>query len=78
MLQKPKASSFLCLCTCTYLELMTAIGVTLYLVYLDKLVIALIASIVFAKVIVFHFIIDHKDKKKIQISKIKDDLKIKE
>jgi hypothetical protein len=60
-------SKLLCLCTCTYLELMTAVGVTAYLVYLDKMLLALIASIVFAKVIVFHFIIDYYDKRKTKL-----------
>ncbi|QLH08517.1 hypothetical protein [Candidatus Nitrosotenuis sp. DW1] len=50
------------LCTCTGLELMTAIGVTAYLVYLGHVSLALISAIVFAKVIVFHFVIDIYDR----------------
>lgn len=46
------------LCTCTALEIMTATGVTLYLVYLGQTTLALISAIVFAKVIVFHFAIE--------------------
>jgi hypothetical protein len=46
------------LCTCTALEIMTASGVTAYLVYLGQTTLALISAIVFAKVIVFHFAIE--------------------
>jgi hypothetical protein len=46
------------LCTCTALEIMTATGVTAYLLYLGQTTIALISGIVFAKVIVFHFAIE--------------------
>ena len=49
--------------TCTAIEVMTAIGVTLYLLYLDQPILALISSVVFAKLIVFHFIMDYYDKK---------------
>jgi len=52
------------LCTCTAIELMTAIGVTLYLVYLTEFTLALISLVVFSKVIVFHFVIDFFDKRK--------------
>ena len=51
------------LCTCTAIEIMTAIGVTSYLLYLGEPILALISSIVFAKLIVFHFIMDYYDKK---------------
>ena len=53
----------LALCTCTALEVMTAIGVTGYLIYLEEPILALISSVVFAKLIVFHFIMDYYDKK---------------
>jgi len=46
------------LCTCTGLELMTAIGVTLYLLYLGQSTLALISAVIFSKVIVFHFAVD--------------------
>jgi hypothetical protein len=42
---------------------MTAIGVTSYLLYLGEFILALISTIVFAKLIVFHFIMEHYDKK---------------
>ena len=51
------------LLTCTALEVMTAIGVTGYLVYLGEPILALISSVVFAKLIVFHFIMEYFDKK---------------
>ena len=51
------------LCTCTAIEIMTAIGVTGYLLYLGEPILALISSIVFAKLVVFHFIMDYYDKK---------------
>ena len=43
---------------------MTSVGVTSYLLYLGEYTLALIAMVVFAKVIVFHFIIDYYDKRK--------------
>ena len=53
----------LSLCSCTALEIMTALGVTGYLVYLDEPILALISTVVFAKLIVFHFIMDFYDKR---------------
>lgn len=53
----------LSLCTCTAIEIMTAVGVTSYLIYLGEPILALISTVVFAKLIVFHFIMDHYDKK---------------
>ena len=49
--------------TCTAIEIMTAIGVTSYLLYLHEPILALISTVVFAKLIVFHFIMDYYDKK---------------
>jgi len=51
------------LLTCTAIEVMTAVGVTGYLLYLGEEVLALISTVVFAKLIVFHFIMDFYDKK---------------
>ncbi|NIM25266.1 MAG: hypothetical protein GTN35_02020 [Nitrososphaeria archaeon] len=51
------------LCTCTAIEVMTAIGVTLYLLYLGQPILALISTVVFAKLIVFHFIMSYFDKR---------------
>ena len=50
------------LCTCTAIEVMTAIGVTTYLLYLGQLTLALISTAVFAKLIGFHFIMAYFDK----------------
>ena len=47
----------------TAIELATAIGVTGYLIYLDEPILALISGVVFAKLMVFHFIMDYYDKK---------------
>ena len=51
------------LCTCTAIEVMTAIGVTTYLLYLGQPILALISTVVFAKLIGFHFIMAYFDKK---------------
>ena len=62
------------LLTCTAIEVMTAIGVTGYLIYLGQPILALISTIVFAKLIVFHFIMDFYDKKtmkQLDLQKIK-------
>ena len=52
------------LCTCTWLEVMTAVGVSGYLLFLGEFTLSLVAILVFSKVIVFHFIIDYYDKRK--------------
>ena len=49
--------------TCTGLELATATGVTGYLLYLGENILKLISAMVFAKLIVFHFILDWYDKR---------------
>ena len=54
---------FLNLCSCTSLEIITAAGVTGYLIYLEEMVLVLISTIVFAKLIVFHFIMEYFDKR---------------
>ena len=56
------------LLTCTSLELFTAVDVSVYLLFLGQTTVATIAAIVFAKIIVFHFIIDHYNKKKLKIN----------
>lgn len=45
------------LCTCTWLEIMTCIGVTLYLLYHSEYNLALITVAVFSPLIGFHFAI---------------------
>jgi hypothetical protein len=44
------------LCTCTWIEIMTSVGITLYLLYLGSYTLAAITSAVFAPLIGFHFI----------------------
>lgn len=55
----------LLLCTCTYIEIMTAIGVTGYLLFLNKTMLAVISAAVFLPLILFHFIMDKTAKKNI-------------
>lgn len=45
------------LCTCTWIEIMTCVGVTLYLLYLSQFSLALITVAVFSPLIGFHFAI---------------------
>jgi hypothetical protein len=47
---------------------MTAIGVTVYLFYLDQFVVALISMVVFGKLIIFHFVMDYFDKQNFKIN----------
>ena len=50
------------LCTCTWLEIMTCIGVTLYLVYSSEYYLALITIVVFSPLIGFHFAVTKTSK----------------
>jgi hypothetical protein len=50
------------LCTCTWIEIMTCVGVTLYLLYLSQFSIAIITIAVFSPLIVFHFAISRLTK----------------
>jgi hypothetical protein len=43
------------LCTCTWIEIMTGIGITLYMLYLGNYTLATITVMVFAPLIGFHF-----------------------
>lgn len=45
------------LCTCTWIEIMTCVGVTLYLLYLSQFSLALITVAIFSPLIGFHFAI---------------------
>jgi hypothetical protein len=56
-------NKLLFLITCTGIEIATATGITGYLMYLGESILALISGIVFAKLIVFHFIMDWYDKR---------------
>lgn len=44
------------LCTCTWIEIMTCIGITLYLLYHHSYMIAALTLAVFAPLIAFHFV----------------------
>lgn len=46
------------LCTCTWIEIMTGIGVTLYLAYLHEYRLATLSACLFSPLIGFHFAID--------------------
>jgi len=46
------------LCTCTWIEIMTGSGITLYLLYLQNYTLAALTAAVFAPLIGFHFAID--------------------
>jgi hypothetical protein len=44
------------LCTCTWIEIMTGAGITLYLLYLHNFMLAVLTLAVFAPLITFHFV----------------------
>jgi len=46
------------LCTCTWIEIMTGAGITLYLLYLQSYQLAALTVLVFVPLIGFHFTID--------------------
>lgn len=50
------------LCTCTWIEILTGVGVSLYLIYLHSYMLAAITSIVFTPLIAFHFIMTRMSK----------------
>lgn len=52
------------LCTCTWIEIMTGAGITLYLLYLSSYTLAALTVAVFAPLIGFHFAIDRLSKDK--------------
>ena len=45
------------LCTCTWIEIMTGVGVTLYLLYLQSYMLAALTVALFAPLIAFHFVL---------------------
>jgi len=53
------------LCTCTWIEIMTGAGITLYLLYLQNYYLAGITVGLFAPLIGFHFAIDRLSKDKV-------------
>ena len=56
------------LCTCTWIEIMTGAGITLYLLYLQSYHLAAITVVVFAPLIGFHFAIDRLSSSKLERS----------
>ncbi len=56
------------LCTCTWIEIMTGAGITLYLFYLQNYNLAALTVVVFAPLIGFHFVMN-------ELAKEKDDCK---
>jgi hypothetical protein len=50
------------LCTCTWLEIMTCIGIALYLLYNSEYYLVLITILVFSPLIGFHFAISRTSK----------------
>ena len=50
------------LCTCTWIEIMTGAGITLYLLYLDSYMLAALTLAVFAPLITFHFVMTKMSK----------------
>lgn len=45
------------LCTCTYIEIMTALGISLYLLFIHNYTLSVLSAIIFAPLIVFHYVI---------------------
>ena len=56
------------LCTCTWIEIMTGVGITLYLLYLQSYHLAALTVVVFAPLIGFHFTIDRLSSNKLEPS----------
>ena len=56
------------LCTCTWIEIMTGAGITLYLLYLQSYHLAVLTVVVFAPLIGFHFTIDRLSSNKLERS----------
>ena len=54
------------LCTCTWIEIMTGAGITLYMLYLGNYALAAVTAGVFAPLIIFHFAIDRLPKSNVE------------
>ncbi|ABK76917.1 hypothetical protein CENSYa_0277 [Cenarchaeum symbiosum A] len=74
--KRTMAGRLLFLCSCTGIELSTAVGVCGYLLYLGEWFLALISAAVFAKLIVFHVIVNHYDKRGIKSTRAAPDGRI--
>ncbi len=46
------------LCTCTWIEIMTGAGITLYMLYMQQYTLAAVTAAVFAPLIAFHFAVE--------------------
>lgn len=46
------------LCTCTWIEIMTGAGITLYMLYMQEYTLAAVTAAVFAPLIAFHFAVE--------------------
>jgi len=44
-------------CTCTYIEIMTGLGISLYLLFMHNYTLSVLSAIVFAPLIIFHYVI---------------------
>jgi hypothetical protein len=56
------------LCTCTWIEIMTGAGITLYLLYLQSYQLAALTVLVFVPLIGFHFTIARLSSNQLQRS----------
>jgi uncharacterized RDD family membrane protein YckC len=54
------------LCTCTWIEIMTGAGITLYMLYLGNYMLAAVTVGVFAPLIIFHFAMDRLPKSNVE------------
>ena len=45
------------LCTCTYIEIMTAVGISLYLLSTHNYSLAILSALIFTPLIAFHYVI---------------------
>jgi hypothetical protein len=45
------------LCTCTYIEIMTGLGISLYLLFTQNYTLSALSAIIFAPLIIFHYVI---------------------
>jgi len=54
------------LCTCTWIEIMTGAGITLYMIYVGNHMLAAITVGAFAPLILFHFVVDRLPKSNVE------------
>jgi len=61
-MNKDVKSIALQLCTCTWIEIMTGAGITLYMLYLQSYMLAALTLALFAPLIAFHFVLTKMSK----------------